>query len=232
MFVTTRWSLIVAARGDSPPAREALSELCRAYWYPLYAYIRRKGHTHAEAEDLTQEFLARLLERDDLAGVDPARGRFRSFLLAACNHFLSNRRDHDRALKRGGGQQPLPLDFGAAEQRYNAEPGHEETAERLFERRWALALLDRVLDRLRQEYATGGKGELFEKLKGRLAGDSGASYADVATDLTLTEGAVKVAAHRMRLRYRDLLRDEIAQTLDDPTAVDDEIRSLFTALAG
>jgi RNA polymerase sigma-70 factor (ECF subfamily) len=231
MFATTRWSLVVAARGNSPAARDALAELCRLSWYPLYAYIRRKGHTHVEAEDLTQEFFTRLLERDDLATVDPSRGRFRSFLLASCNHFLSNQRDRDQALKRGGGRQPLPLDFHDAERRYVAEPGHDQTPERLFERRWALTLLERVLQRLQQDYEDSGKGNLFERLKGQLAGETVGSYAEAAAELGLTEGAVKVAAHRLRQRYRDLLRDEIAQTLDDPAAVDDEIHALFTALA-
>ncbi len=231
MFASTRWSLVVAARGSSPPARDALAELCRLYWYPLYAYVRRKGHNHVEAEDLTQEFFTRLLERDDLAAVDPGRGRFRSFLLAACNHFLSNQRDHDRAQKRGGGRQPLPLDFTDAERRYVAEPGHDQTPERLFERRWALTVLDRVLQRLQQDYEEAGKGRFFERLKGQLAGETAGSYAEVAAELGLTAGAVKVATHRLRQRYRDLLRDEIAQTLADPAAVDDEIRALFTALA-
>jgi RNA polymerase sigma factor (sigma-70 family) len=230
MFATTRWSLVIAAGGSSLPARDALAELCRLYWYPLYAYIRRKGNAHAEAEDLTQEFFARLLERGDLAAVDPARGRFRSFLLAACNHFLSNQRDRDRTLKRGGGRQPLPLDFGAAERRYDAEPGHDQTPERLFERRWTLALLDHVLQRLQQDYEGSRKGALFQRLKGQLAGEAAASYAEAAAGLGLTEGAVKVAAHRLRQRYGELLRDEIAQTLDDPAAVDDEIRALFAAL--
>jgi RNA polymerase sigma-70 factor (ECF subfamily) len=231
MFATTRWSLIVAARGgDSPPARQALAELCRVYWYPLYAYIRRRGHGHDAAQDLTQDFFARLLEKNDLAAVDPARGRFRSFLLAACQHFLANRHDHDHALKRGGGRVILPIDFGDAERRYGNEPAHEQTPERLFERRWALALLDQVLNRLRGEYEAGGKGEVFARLKGHLTGGATASHAEAASALGISEGAFKVAVHRLRKRYRDLLREEIAQTLDDPAQTGDEIRALFVAL--
>ncbi len=231
VFATTRWSLVVAARGDSSAARAALAELCRLYWYPLYAFVRRRGHAHDEAQDLTQEFFTRLLERDDLAAVDPARGRFRAFLLAACRHFLSNEHDRATALKRGGGRQLLSLDFGDADRRYAAEPGHEQTPERLFERRWALTLLDRVVQRLREHYETAGQLPLFEALKGSLTGAAGDSHAEAAAALGMTPGAVKVAAHRLRQRYRDLLRDEIAQTVEDPAAVDDEIRALFSALA-
>jgi RNA polymerase sigma-70 factor (ECF subfamily) len=231
MFATTRWSLIVAARGgDSPPARQALAELCRVYWYPLYAYVRRRGHDHETAQDLTQDFFARLLEKNDLAAVDPARGRFRSFLLAACQHFLANRHDRDHALKRGGGRTLLSIDFGDADRRYGNEPAHEQTPERLFERRWALALLDQVLNRLRDEYESGDKGALFAGLKGHLTGATTTSHAAAAAALGLSEGAVKVAVHRLRKRYRDLLREEIAQTLDDPAQIGDEIRALFQAL--
>jgi RNA polymerase sigma-70 factor (ECF subfamily) len=232
MFATTRWSLVAAAReGGSPPARAALAELCRAYWYPVYAFVRRQGNGHDTAQDLTQEFFARLLEKDALAAVDPARGRFRSFLLASCRNFLANCRDHDHALKRGGGRPTLPLDFGDADGRYGREPAHADTPERLFERRWALALLDRVLGRLSDEYAASGKAALFQRLRPYLTGDaSGDPYAAAATDLGTNEGAVKVAVHRLRQRYRDTLRDEIAQTLADPAEVDDEIRALFAAL--
>jgi RNA polymerase sigma-70 factor (ECF subfamily) len=233
MFATTRWSLVAAARDRAaPPAREALAELCRAYWYPVYAFVRRCGHGHAEAEDLTQEFFARLLGKDALAAVDPARGRFRSFLLASCRHFLANQHDRERARKRGGGRPTLPLDFGGADDRYRREPAHDDTPEKLFERRWALALLDEVLARLRAEYEATGKGQLFALLKGHLTGDDpGLPHAAAAEQLGMTEGAVKVAVHRLRKSYRELLRQEIAQTLADPAEVDDEIRSLFAALA-
>src|SRR5262249_42950958 len=162
------------------------------------------------AQDLTQEFFARLLERDDLAGLDPARGRFRAFLLSARRHFLANQRDRAQALKRGGGRRHLSLDLADADGRYAAEPSHEQTPERLFERRWALTLLDQVVQWLRQNYETAGQVPLFERLKGSLTGDADGSYAGTAAALGMTEGAVKVAAHRLRQRYRDLLRDEIA----------------------
>jgi RNA polymerase sigma-70 factor (ECF subfamily) len=230
VFATTHWSLVLAARGQTPAAREALAELCRVYWFPLYAYIRRQGHAAHEAEDLTQELFAQLLQRDDLAGLDPSRGRFRAFLLASCRHFLANQADKAQALKRGGGRTSLPLDLADADRRYAAEPGHEQTPERLFERRWALALLDQVLGRLRGHYETAGQAALFEHLKGALTGETDGPYAEVAVALGMTEGAVKVAAHRLRQRYRDFLREEIARTVADEAEVDDEVRTLFRAL--
>lgn len=233
-FATTRWSLVRAA-GDhaAPESRAALEALCGIYWYPLYAFIRRQGHDADRAQDLTQEFFARLLERDDLAAVDRSKGRFRSFLLTACKHFLCNVYDRAHARKRGGGRGPLPIDAVVAEGRYGREPSHDETPERLFERRWALALLDQVLARLRQEYAAAGKDRLFDRLKGHLTGEAdGLPHARAAAELGLSEGAVKVAVHRLRKRYRELLQDEIVQTLDDPAEVEDEIRALFAALGG
>jgi RNA polymerase sigma-70 factor (ECF subfamily) len=234
MFATTRWSLVLAARGrPSPEARAALADLCRVYWYPLYAFVRRSGCDAAAAEDLTQEFFARLLEKGWLDQADQSKGRFRSFLMTACKHFLANERDRARALKRGGGHPPLPFDFQAADDRYVREPAHELTPERLFERRYALALLEHVMAGLRDEYAAAGKERLFERLKTQLGGDRDAAEHDtVAAELGMTVGAVKVAAHRLRRRYRDRLRDAIARTLDDPAAVDDEIRHLFTVLGG
>jgi RNA polymerase sigma-70 factor (ECF subfamily) len=232
MFATTRWSLVRAAdEGDSPSARRALAELCGLYWYPLYAFIRRRGHGHDQAQDLTQEFFARLLQRQDFAAADPAHGRFRSFLLAACKHFLANEYNRAHALKRGGGLQPLPLDFGDADDRYTREPAHDETPEKLFERRWALTLLQHVLARLRQEYEANGKETLFEQLKGHLTGADTQSHAAAAAVLGMSAGAVKVAAHRLRQRYRDLLREEIGQTIADPAQIDDEVQALFAALA-
>jgi DNA-directed RNA polymerase specialized sigma24 family protein len=232
-FATTHWSVVVAARdGEAVEAREALAALCQAYWYPIYAYVRRQGHPADQAQDLTQEFFTRLLEKDFLGAVDPEKGKFRAFLLAACKHFLANERDRDRAQKRGGGRACLPLDFGDAEVRYGREPGHRLTAEKLFERRWALALLEGVLARLREEHAARGKGELFDRLRGFLVGErQPGGYAGAAADLGLTEGAVKVAVHRLRQRYRELLREEIARTVHDPEQVDEEIRALFAALA-
>ena len=230
MFRTTRWSLIAAA-GDAtgPDGRQALADLCRLYWYPVYAYVRRREPDRHAAEDLTQAFFARLLEKNDLAAADPARGRFRSFLLTACQHFLANRHDHDTARKRGGGVKPLSIDFGPGEERYAREPASPHTAEAEFERRWALALLDQALNELRAEYTEAKKAELFDALKGTLTGDS-TSYRDLGGRLGLTEGAVKVAVHRLRQRYREKLRAVIAETVDGPAAVDDELRDLFAAL--
>jgi RNA polymerase sigma factor (sigma-70 family) len=226
-FHTTRWSLIVAAAKPTASSRAALSDLCRIYWYPVYAFVRRRGHDAATSEDLTQSFFARLLERDDLAGLSPERGRFRSFLLAACRNFLANAHDAAVAQKRGGGRV---LRLEDAEGRYLREPHHADTAERLFERRWATELIGRVLGRLRDEYHTTGRGQVFDALKGRLTGD-GAGYAEVAAALGTTEGAMKVAAHRLRARYGELLREEIAGTVASPEEVDGEIRSLLAALA-
>jgi RNA polymerase sigma factor (sigma-70 family) len=231
-FATTHWSLIGAARGGaSAEAREALAALCQAYWYPLYGHIRHQGHPADRAQDLTQEFFTRLLEKDFLAAVDRDKGKFRSFLLAACKHFLANERDRERARKRGGGRCALSIDFRDADGRYVHEPAHGETPERLFEWRWALALLDQVLARLRQEYEAAGKGRLFGLLKSRLTGNGGGvPYVRAAAELGLSEGAVKVAVHRLRKRYRELLREAIAQTVDDPAQVEEEIRALFAAL--
>jgi RNA polymerase sigma-70 factor (ECF subfamily) len=232
-FPTTRWSQIVQAASDpaSPQARESLADLCAAYWYPLYAYIRHRGHAPDPARDLTQDFFARILEKGLLAEADPARGRFRSFLRTVCTHFLANRRDHDHAQKRGGGRPLLPIDPHDAEGRYARELADALTPERIFERTWALTLLGRVLDQLAAEYDEAGKAPTFHALRAMLAGDVEAScYADVAARLGTTEGAARVAAHRLRRRYGELLRLEIASTLAEPADVDDEIRSLFAAL--
>jgi RNA polymerase sigma-70 factor (ECF subfamily) len=233
-FATTHWSVVLAARAsDAVEAREALARLCEAYWYPLYAYIRRAGYCADMAQDLTQEFFARLLERDFLAAVDQDRGRFRSFLLAACRHFLANERDRERAQKRGGGRPVLSFHSRDAETRYSREPVDDLTPDRLFERRWALTLLDRVLGRLREEYCARGKGEQFDWLRTYLVGDRNAlAYAEVARKLGTTPGAIKVLVHRLRQRYRELLHEEIAPTVETPEQVDEEIRQLFTALGG
>jgi RNA polymerase sigma-70 factor (ECF subfamily) len=231
-FATTHWSLVVAARDRaSPQAREALGALCRSYWYPLYAYIRRQGHTADQAQDLAQGFFAHLLEKDLLDLADRDRGKFRAFLLTACKHFLANEYNRARALKRGGGQSPLSLDLPTAEERYRLEPAHTFTPERLFERRWALTLLDQVLTRLQEEFVADGKSRLFDRLKVFLAGERSATpYEQVATDLGMTEGAVKVAVHRLRRRYRELLYEEIGRTVHDPSQIEVEIRDLFAAL--
>jgi RNA polymerase sigma factor (sigma-70 family) len=242
-FVTTHWSVVQAAgRGsDTGRARDALARLCQTYWHPLYAYARRLGHSPHDAQDLTQEFFARLLARNFLAGADESRGRFRSFLLASFKHFLANEWDKARAQKRGGGQIPIPIDVASAETSYRpdgfqintVEPADPATADKAFERRWALTLLDQVLRRLRGEYEGSGRRELFEQLKPTLTEASRTvRYAEMASRLGTTEGAVKVAVHRLRQQYRDLLRAEIAETVSGPEEVDDELRNLFQALAG
>jgi RNA polymerase sigma-70 factor (ECF subfamily) len=232
-FPTTRWSRVVAA-GDraDPKAREALAELCAAYWYPLYAFVRRKGHPPDEAADLVQGTFVNLLDRDGLAGVAPHKGRFRSFLVAACSNHLADRRDHDQALKRGGGMTPVPFDRTTAEGRYEAEPADGLTPERLFERRWATDLLNHALTRLEAEAVESGKAALVSRLLPTLTGGRGeVSYATIATELAMTEGALKMAASRLRRRYGEILREEIARTLTDPADVEDEVRDLFAALS-
>jgi RNA polymerase sigma factor (sigma-70 family) len=231
-FVTTRWSLILAAREGSPSeARAAVSTLCQLYWRPLYAFIRRLGHEPHAAHDLVQEFFTRLLEKNQFGVADRQRGRFRSWLLGALQNFLHNVRDFEHALKRGGGQLHLSLDTAAAEDQYHLEPWHELTPERLYERHWALTLLERVLATLRDECARTHKGALFDKLKSTLTGGATeSSYQEIAAELGSTPGAVKVAAHRLRHRYRKLLREEIAQTVDAPEEIDDELKRLLAAL--
>jgi RNA polymerase sigma-70 factor (ECF subfamily) len=233
-FPTTCWSRVVAA-GDpyAPAAREALVTLCESYWFPLYAAIRRRGYGPHEAQDLTQDLFARLLEKGVFAEADPARGRFRTFLRAVCDHFLANHRDREYAQKRGGGMAAvaIPFDLAEGEGRYAREPAHELTPERAFDRAWALTLLGRTLDRLGDEYRATGQNLVFTELAPVLTdGSLAGPYAAVAVRLGTTEGAIRVAVHRMRRRYGDLLREEIASTVDDPTEVDDEIRALFAAL--
>ena len=233
-FVTTHWSVVVAAgRNDTARARDALARLCQTYWHPLYAYVRRLGHSPPDAQDLTQEFFARLLEKNYLAGADESRGRFRSFLLASLKHFLANEWDKASAQKRGGGQTLIPIDFNAAETSCCFEPADNTTPEKIFERRWALTLLDQVLRRLRAEHVRDGKEKLFEQLKSTLTEASrSVAYAEIARRLDTTEGAVKVAVHRLRQRYREVLRAEIAETVASPGEVEDELRNLFAALSG
>jgi RNA polymerase sigma-70 factor (ECF subfamily) len=233
-FSPTHWSVVLAAAGgaDSTRARDALEKLCRNYWPPIYAFVRRQGHNPHDAQDLTQEFFARLLERNSLANVDQAKGRFRSFLLASLKHFLANEWDKANAKKRGGGRPPISIDAAAAESSCVFEPADLLTADKIFERRWALALLDQVLRRLREEYARDGREKQFEQLKLTLTEASrSVPYAEIAVRLGTSEGAVKVAVHRLRQRYRELLRAEIADTVADPREIEDEIRNLFAALA-
>jgi RNA polymerase sigma-70 factor (ECF subfamily) len=233
-FPTTHWSRVARA-GDpgGDDARAALAELCAAYWYPIYALVRRLGHGEADARDLTQEYFARLLETPVLAAADRTRGRFRAFLRADCRFFLSGCRDRERAQKRGGGCLPRSIDARDAEGRYLVEPVDSLTPERLFDRAWALTLLGRALDRLADEYGATGRAAVFEALRPTLVDRSGAaSHSELAARLGLSVAAVQQAASRLRKRYRLVLRDEIAATLDDPSdqAVGAEIRDLFDAL--
>jgi RNA polymerase sigma factor (sigma-70 family) len=233
-FPTTRVSLVRAAAGGSDrQSREALATLCGMYWYPLYAYVRRSGHDADEAQDLTQGFIVRLLEKKSLRHFQQERGRFRSFLLASLKHFLANERDAVRAQKRGGGLAPVPLSVAlhTGEHRYSLEPRDEMTPERIFEKQWALDLLNRVLDHLREESAASGKSEQFDRLRGCLTGDDNRiGYGELAGQLDMSEGAVKVAVHRLRLRFHEALRQEIAITVTNQTEIGDEIRYLLTVL--
>jgi len=234
VFVTTRWSVVLTAgHSDTTHAHAALEKLCQIYWYPIYAYVRRRGHSPEDAQDLTQEFFARLLERNWVGRADRQKGRFRSFLLSAMNHFLSDEWDKARAQKRGGGVMPVPLQFDTAETRYGHELADPVTPEQNYERRWALTLLDEVLRRLHSEYEQEGKAELFAALNPCLVGDRTAQpYAGLAVKLGVSEGTVKSAVHRLRQRYRQLLHDEIADTVAEPGEVDEELRHLFAVLAG
>ena len=233
VFATTHWSVVMlAARRDTTRARDALARLCQTYWYPLYAYVRRRGYPVHDAQDLTQAFFTRLLERQSLASADPERGRFRSFILVAMNHFLAGEWKKGMAQKRGGGCEKLSLDWAAAEQRYDLEPATHAAPDKLFEKQWALTLLSEVISRLEREYHSAGKAGLFAALKHTLIGlrDS-QPYAELAVALDLNESAVKVAVHRLRKRYRELIQAEIAETLYDPQEVDAEMRHLFQVLA-
>jgi len=227
--------MVLAAGADrtSTGAGEALTALCETYWYPLYAFLRSRGHPAEDAEDLTQAFFARLLEKRTLRHADPARGRFRSFLLTSLTHFAANAHDRDAARKRGGGVPAMSLEFENAEGRFQLEPATDETPERVFDRRWALTLLDRVLTRLRTEMIRADKETQFERLKTYLIGDQPQlSYAQSAGALGVSEGAVKVAVHRLRRRFRDLIRDEIAQTVSSPEEVEDELKHLWSSVTG
>jgi len=235
-FPTTHWSLVARAGGlPTPEARAALAELCGAYWYPVYALIRRKGCEAEAALDLTQDYFARLLEKGTVAAADPVKGRFRAFLLADCSFFLVDRRDRDRALRRGGGRPVLSIDARGAEGRFLREPSHDQTPERLFERDWSLALIARVFERLERHYTDTGRSELFRRLKPLVASDPDAApRAAVAAELGLTEGNLRVALHRLRARFAAGLREEVAATLQDAgeEAVEEELRALFAVLGG
>ncbi len=232
-FATTHWSVVSAAgKPESTKYRQALETLCQTYWFPLYAYLRRQGHNCHQAEDYTQAFFAHLLEKRGLRLADPKQGKFRSFLLASLKNFVANELDRIRSKKRGGGEKILSLDIDSAEHQYGLEAIHELTAEKLFERSWAMTVLNRTMAALQDEFAGKNKQELFENLKVYLtAKKSPISYRDAATQLNISEAAVKVAVHRLRKRYRELLRNEIAQTVTTEEEISEEIRELFAALS-
>lgn len=231
VFVTTHWSVVRSARGpDSPQAREALEALCRTYWYPLYAYARRAGQSPADAEDLTQGFFARLLEKEYLKAAAEERGKFRTFLLTALKRFMANEWDRQHAQKRGGFAFIVSIDQEEAESRFAAEVSHNIAPDVLFDRQWALTLLNRAMTTLQQEYVASGRARLFEHLQSRLARqESALPYAEIACRLKLTEAAVKMAVHRLRGRYREILQAEIGQTVSSPEEIEEEIRHLFSA---
>ncbi len=233
IFATTRWTVVLAAgQHAGPQSTAALEELCHTYWYPLYAYVRRRGYGKEDAEDLVQAFFARFLEKNYLAGLDAERGRFRAFLLASLKHFLINEWKKTQRQKRGGGELPLSLDWETADTKFQVAATNEPSPDKAFDREWALALLAKVIERLQQECEAEGKGKVFEQLKTFLmAGKAESAQSEVAKVLDMEEGAVRVAVHRLRKRYRVLLRDEIVQTLADESMVDEELRALFGAFA-
>jgi RNA polymerase sigma-70 factor (ECF subfamily) len=230
-FRTTSWSLVISA-GQQPTAAAAaaFANLCRIYWYPVYAFVRRRGYDVDDACDLTQEFFARVLEHNYLSTADPARGRFRSFLLTAVRHFLTNEWNREHAQKRGGGAARVSFDLESAEGRYSMEPADKHDPEKLYQRQWAIALLDEVLAALRQEYTKDGKSGQFDTLAPLLTGTDDIVYPEVARQWNCSEGAARVAVHRARKKYRALLRQMIAETVSDPAEIDDEIRFLISAM--
>jgi RNA polymerase sigma-70 factor (ECF subfamily) len=234
VFATTHWSVVLAAgEAESPPAAEALEKLCRTYWQPLYVYVRRRGYGLEKAQDLTQSFFAHFLEKKSFSLADPARGRFRTFLLKSLQHFLTDDWKRAHRLKRGGGQVDIPWDIHTADDHYAAELAETMTPERAYEERWAMALLEQVLCLMREDYATAGKTRLFESLQEYLWGiEDSASYAQIAQILAMTEGAVRVAVHRLREQYRERLRTEVAHTVSNPNEVDDELRYLIQVISG
>ena len=231
VFATTHWSVVLSAQDkESPKSAAALESLCRAYWYPLYAYARRSGHKSSDAEDLTQGFFTKLLEKDYLKAATSEKGRFRAFLLVAFKRFMAGEWDREHALKRGGLTPVLSIDQQAAESRFAVEPSHQVQPDMLFDRQWAATLLERTMAQLQEEYVASGRAKLFEYLKSSLAGeDSALRYADIAARLNLTEPAVKMAVYRLRARYREVLRAEIGHTVSEPEQIEEEIRHLFSA---
>jgi RNA polymerase sigma-70 factor (ECF subfamily) len=230
-FTTTRWTLVLAAaRRHDPDGAEAFARLCERYYAPLYSYLRRRGHALEDAQDLLQGFVAHALEADVMRHADPARGRFRAFLLTSLKHYAINVQVRAAADKRGGGALLLSLDFEAAEHRYRHEPRDNETPERLYDRRWALAVLERSLRQLRSEFHGAGRAAFFDAVRTHLTGEGDAPYRELGDRFGMTENATKVAVHRMRRRYRDLLRTEIAETVESEHEVDDELQYLMAAL--
>ncbi|PZR73401.1 MAG: RNA polymerase subunit sigma-24 [Chthoniobacterales bacterium] len=231
-FVTTRWSVVLAAQSSSPAAEEALEKLCRTYWWPLYGFVRRNGYSPEEAQDLVQSFFALLLERRDLDVVRREKGRLRSYLLVSLKNFLRKARRRETAAKRGGGRPLVSLEELLARERADLEPADNLSADRVYERRWALSLLAQVLTRLGEEYRAAGQTKLFDDLKELLADEPGRrSQADIANGLAMTENAVKQAFHRLRKRYRELLREEIAHTVALPGDLEDELRHFIAVLS-
>jgi RNA polymerase sigma factor (sigma-70 family) len=226
-FATTHWSLVISAGGSSPGASKALAELCETYWYPVYAFVRRTGHSTDEAADLTQAFFTRILEKRYLKDARPDRGRFRSFLLASLRHFLSNERDRQQALKRGGGLRHVPFEVDSGEQLYQREPTNDMTPERIYERRWTLTVLDKAMARVSTKYEGRGRRDLFIKLQPTLSGDEPASYRELAETLDVSEGSLRVAAHRLRKDFAAALRATIGETVERPEDIDDELRYLL-----
>ena len=231
-FLTTHWSVVLAAGRDTAASESALEQLCRAYWYPLYAYVRRLGEDPEAARDFTQAFFTRLLQKNYLGQVHPEKGKFRSFLLASLKHFLADERDKASAQKRGGGATFVSLDDETLEERYRLEPVDALDAQKLFERRWAFTLLDQARVRLSREYAENGKSQLYDHLKIFDSGEQNCpTYAEVGALLGLSEGGVKSAVSRMRTRYRELVRQAVAHTVADPGEIDEEIRYLISVIS-
>ena len=227
-FRTTHWSVVLSARGDGAASNAALARLCKAYWHPLYAFVRRSGYKPEDAHDLTQEFFARLLEKDYLKGVVPEKGKFRSFLLMALKRFLANEWDRANRLKRGGGQQLISLQD--TENRYLAEPLDELSPDIAFDRKWATTVLEHVMRKLQDDFGRAGKTDVFGRIKVFLSGDK-ESYTEISQALGMTEATLRVNVHRLRQRYRELLRLEIANTVDNPEHIDEELRYLFSHLS-
>jgi len=231
-FVTTRWSLVLATRQpDSPEAASALQTLCETYWFPVYGYIRRSGRSSDDARDLTQAFFTRVLEKNYFRDAEKTRGRFRTFLLASVRHFVANERDAEMARKRGGGFEHVSLEVETEERRFHREPSEDDTPERIYERRWALASLEAAMKRLSERYQDPARRRLFDELKPLLTGDEPASYAVLSNRLGATEGALRVAVHRLRRQFAACLREVIAETVDDQQAVDDELRYLMAIVS-